>query len=646
MKRNAVALLVHPFKNRLIGRSELKKSIDTCLKNILELASEYQNIRLNVAVPGYMLELVDPLLRTSLRDVHKRGGIEWLATGFTEPFLSMSPRWLSRENIKDGIDMFLQHLGAKPAGFVPAFSNWEPSAIDMLRELGLQYAVLSRNLFSGECRTRCGCWATEHSGSSIVLFPVHGFHHYTAPANLEEWLHMQFAQDPDDTEENQGFSPMKIVTIHYLMPIESSGADPLRWLSSTVKMFDKLLLSYQTVRFGEYLSGGQVLGLQYIPPSLMFASDNSDTVHSFWNWLFTYDQVGVLHRRMMEVCDAVAGRPEARLREKLISQLYYVQDINRFLPGAESGFPHLADRLWTYRRLIDIDRAIHDADRVKGGQIRIVDYLRNGGKSIIMSNAALKLCIDHRNGGSVFEFDYKERSVNLTAGYDSRRHAVPNIRVPGKSKSAFTDRMLRHGTGPEDFMAGQFTEIGDFVGGRFDYKIKKTGSTAKAVLSRQGVLVQDGRNCPMHMEKVYSLENDNSAVSFVYQLSNHSLTAYRLTFAVELCFALPGAGAGLARIVSGKDVFRKPETDRFSFKERTEVVLEDRKAGFRITLATQKPVDVWCYPLIDPARKSGYQGTAVILSVPLALEGSSSWTLMGKCMVRRARPAGESDDAV
>jgi len=36
----------------------------------------------------------------------------------------------------------------------------------------------------------------------------------------------------------------------------------------------------------------------------------------------------------------------------------------------------------------------------------------------------------------------------------------------------------------------------------------------------------------------------------------------------------------------------------------------------------------------------------VILSVPLALEGSSSWTLMGKCMVRRARPAGESDDAV
>jgi hypothetical protein len=264
-----------------------------------------------------------------------------------------------------------------------------------------------------------------------------------------------------------------------------------------------------------------------------------------------------------------------------------------------------------------------------------------------MANAGLKVYIDHRSGGTVFELDLEEQRMNVCAGYNPRRHEVPGVVVPGKSRTAFIDHLISNETTLLDFMNGAYTELGDFVRGRFDYNVKKSSSSVKAVLNRQGALLQADKPCPLYMEKVFALEKDTADLSFVYQLSNRSLTPYSFTFATELTLVLPGASRQLARLGCGKSVWKNLAVDRLSQQDVTEFVLEDNSLGLKISVQTQKPVAVWCFPVGQPSGDNpAYHGTTLVLSAPVSLSESSSWTLMGKLSFRAVRTQGEEPDAI
>jgi hypothetical protein len=273
--------------------------------------------------------------------------------------------------------------------------------------------------------------------------------------------------------------------------------------------------------------------------------------------------------------------------------------------------------------------------------------LRNGTKCLIMSNPALALYIDHHNGGTVFELDCTEPPMNLAAGYNPLRHGVPSIIVPGKSRTLFVDHFLHGGTTLAEFANGVFAELGDFVRGRFDYNVKKSTSSVKAVLNRQGALQQADKTCPLHMEKVFALEKETADLSFVYQFTNRSLMTYAFTFATELTLNLPGATEGLARVMIGGSSFKDLAVARIVQPDVTEIVLEDTLTGFRATLQTQKPVTVWCFPVGQPAGENPpYNGTTIVLLSDVSLTESSNFSLMGKLILRPVKPHGENPDAV
>lgn len=642
MKRHCVALLVHPYKNRLIPREELRESLDGCLRELVAIAEDHRGVRFNLVVPGYILELADGIVLNGIRELRKRGALEWLATGYTEPFVSMSPAWLSRQNVESGIDTYAELLGTKPEGYVPPFANWEPSFIEVLRDLGLTYGVLSEGVFAADYRHRLGFWTAEHAGASIGLFPVHAFHHSNAPASLREWLRHAFGAD------TEGRTPNTLAGIQYMVPLDAPHTEAsLGWLRGAAEALEEMSLEFQSVLFGEYFSDNQPLGLQYVPPSLVFDREREERIHSFGNWLFTHDQVGMIHRKMTEVCGAVASRKDTRTRDRLVRQLFFVQDINRFLPGPASGFPHLSDRLWSYRRLVEIEGVLSEEVHLKGGQIRIADYLRNGSKSIVMSNKGLTVGIDHRKGGAVFELDFRERALNLLAGYNHHPHVVPGIVVPGESRMAFVDHFLPPDVRRAESVGGASTQLGDFLGGRFEYKIKKTKTGVKAVLTRQGALLQGGRNCPLNMEKVFALEGDGSGLSFVYQLSNGSLTPYSFTFATEMTFSLLGAAGGEAQVELGDSEAHTLGREPLWREGIKQLVLTDRRAGVKVQLGLQKEINVWCFPVGDGVGEdTPYQGTTMVISVPVELAGNSAWTLMGKLSCRKLRRKEEARDAV
>ena len=644
MKRHAVALVLQPYKNRLMQPKALKESIDRFAEQLLLLTTENPNFHFNVGLPGYILECVNPLLLSKLREMHKRGCLEWLLTGYTEPFLSFFPAALVEDNIRQGIKTFTELTGAAPEGFLPPFSNWEPSYIATLRTLGLSQTVLSTAALPPEARNYCGYWTTEERGESIALFPSHGLHHYSAPADIIDWLEKLLSRDERATGGEQ------FVALHYLLPLQATGGiDPFRWLRFAVAEIDKRILQYQPVLLHEARTQQPPGGLQHLPACLPLhdANDQAEP-HYFLNRLHSFDQIGIIQRKMMELSDRVTAMKDLRLAAQLKHRLYFLQDINRYLYTKGSGFTVLADRLWSFGQLIRMENEVREYDKTEGGLIRISDFLRNGNKTIIMSNDSLKVYCDYKNGGHIFELDYCDRALNLCAAFNPKPHMPPDVLSPGKSFTSFIDRIHHEETTASDFIAGTVRDLGNFADGAFEYKIKKTAASVKTVLTRQGSFLRGDKSVPLTIEKVFGLEKDGGVLSFVYQLGNHSLASVGFTFAVELAFSLPGAVDRLARLINDKDVHTNIGWECVLLEKTTKWSLVDLSAGVRLQFISQKPLDVFCLPVLGNEQTSDPScGVRIILVSRVSLEQSSTWTLMGNIVCKKLREKRKvADDAV
>jgi 4-alpha-glucanotransferase len=642
MKRHALALLVHPYKNILVGEDAFRSAINGFCRKFLEIATAYQNVPLNLVLPAHMLNNADPLLLSSLREVQKRDRLEWLSPGYTEPFLSFSPQWLTGANIRSGMDTFGELLASKPSGYAPPFSNWEPSCIDTLRDCGIQYVVLSRAVLPLEAQDYCGYWMTEQNGSTMVVFPAHVLHHFSAPANIQDWIEGALRRDPSDE------SVTKLVTIEYLIPlISEESLDPYQWLWSLVKALDGLLLRYQAIRLGEFTALAQPLGLQYIQPQLAITRSEDTTIPFFSNYLHTFEQVGIIQRKMMDIADTLAPIRAQKDVAGFIKQLFFIQDINRFLPAKSGGFTQVRDRLWTYAKMIDIETQLHGREGARGGQVRIADILRNGTKSIVLSNRSIAAYIDHKNGGNIYELDFRDRLANCCACYNAQTHTPPRILVAGKSCASFVDHFLDKDCQRADFLDRSAAQRDDFPRAPFEYKIKKTTTGVKAILARQGVVTVDAKSYPLSIEKVFGLEGDASALSFAYQLSNHTLTSYAFRFAVEFAFALPGAETNEASISCGQQTLSELTSHTATFQNATKLALYDEFLGMSVQFVLQKPVEVWVFPSARPSvADTTYQGTTIVLSSPVALGENGAWSLIGKITFRKLKLKGPVFDAV
>ncbi|HEX2975836.1 MAG TPA: hypothetical protein VHO68_07855 [Bacteroidales bacterium] len=257
MKRNALALLLHPCKNRLMPRTALKDTINTFTSNLLSIAAEFPHLRFNLVLPGYLLESIDVLLLSKMRDLSKMGNLEWVSTGYTEPFLSLSPLDLTNHNILHGMQLFSELTGETPSGFIPPNSNWEPFLIDMLSNAGINYAVLNQDLFPLQTRYSCGYWMAEHTGKALALIATNVINPMTAPAHFIDWLNQIYMQDKNELVTE------KFAAIEYMMPLDG-GSDPFRWLRYAAGEIDKYLLNFKPVRFSEFINSPAALKIALI----------------------------------------------------------------------------------------------------------------------------------------------------------------------------------------------------------------------------------------------------------------------------------------------------------------------------------------------------------------------------------------------
>ncbi|MDD5675491.1 MAG: DUF1926 domain-containing protein, partial [Chitinivibrionales bacterium] len=369
------------------------------------------------------------------------------------------------------------------------------------------------------------------------------------------------------------------------------------------------------------------LGVLHLPPALAADGEEARTAADFLNELFTYDQVGLLQRRLLEVSDNLLSRKESRHLHQLKKRLFFSADINRLAPRPQSGFMATADRLYSFGKIIEVESLLHEKDEIKCGQIRIADILKNGNKSIVMANNACKMFIDHKNGGAVYGLDFREISLNVCAAFAPERHGVPQVLVPGKSKTSFCDHILPAATAPQDFRRGDARELGDLLWGPYNYTVKKNPGGVRAIMRRRAGIMLEGRNYPLTIEKVFGLEKDEPSLSFVYHLENPTLSPYTFLLAIELNLVFPGALMGQAAVtangLSGPLLPSSPQV----FKDVRSFSIDDASIGCQFAFSFPKELDVWFYPLAPEGRP--YQGTCCILSSAITLEANIPWKLMG-----------------
>lgn len=636
MKRHTLALLLHPFKNGLLPRPLLRESIDGFFEILFAMHQRFPQLRLNLVIPGYFLECLDPMHQARLRDMCNRAMMELICTGYTEPFASLSPPELTIENIRHGLQVIKELTGQTPFGFLPPFSNWEPSLIGDLRAMGLRYTLLSNELFPEDTKKICGYWVAEHAGSSIGLVGTNVLNSSTTGPDFIGWLQDMFAGA-------DAAVPEPFLTLHFLIPIRSDKSDEsYRFLERTIESVEKNLLNFQPVCIGDLLSTANPAGLQYIPGSLQLGRRGAVDLH-FLNYLFSFHQVGFMQRKLLDIYDRLPSPEEDdRSRARLLHDLFFVQDINRFLPGNDAGFELHSDRETTYSRLIAIDRQIHARARTSGGRVRITDFLRNGGKTIILSNSNIKAFIDHLHGGQIIGFDFRRQGVNLCSVYNPSRLPQPDINVPGASRTWFLDRILP-AVGTEWDSSSHLSEnLGDFNTGSFDYKIRKSSGGINVSLIRAGSFLQADHPCPLHVEKILGLERDNAQLLFIYQISNPSLMQYHFTFSTEINLFLPGIASECARLRAGDKTYERTGLELLRIPSVTAWDIEDPAGGIRFHLETQKPLTLWCLPPEPP--NAPIEGLRLVMTFPVVLEPSAHTKITGKIFCKSTKKTSRTGD--
>jgi hypothetical protein len=276
----------------------------------------------------------------------------------------------------------------------------------------------------------------------------------------------------------------------------------------------------------------------------------------------------------------------------------------------------------------------------RNGVVRTVDFLRNGYKSIIMANGALKLYLDHKNGAQVYALDYLERSFNACAAYNPRVRQRPNVIVPRESRLLFSDRVFPGPVTFSEYAGGGVKDCSNFSDSAFEYTFKNSPSGVRVLLNCNGGFFDGSKNCPLAMDKVFGLEKDDAALLYSYKLGNASLTDYAFTFGIEMPLALPGAQTGNVRVTGGKQK-REAGREPIILGDVAEWRVEDERAGIAIDFVTQKRVGVWVFP----TEAGAPDGVTMVITCPIELAGNSNALFTGKMTFKKIKARGANDDS-
>jgi len=618
-----------------------------------------------------------------------RGQVEMMTGGYYEPILVAIPGDDRLGQIRKMTRAVREDFGHEAKGAWLTERVWEPPLAKVFAQAGVEYTVVDDAHFhyAGFRGEIFGYYVTEEEGWPLKLYASSKRLRYTIPwrevRETIEWLREEATPEGTkiavmgDDGEKFGLWPG---TYEHLW---KKG-----WMEEFFTALEENSSWLQTITLGEYVKRYPPAGRAYLPDASyeemtewsLPAALSSQIVEikdrlkregqeeilsfirgGFWrHFLVKYPEVNDMHKKMLLVHDKVRAMPPSPWQEKALDELWKGQSNCPYWHGVFGGIylPHI--RAANYQHLLAAERLADEALHPEEGWLEysLVDFRRDTHKELLVSGDSVNLYFDLHRGGTLFEWDWRKKGLNLLNNISRRPegyhkllgqitreseeapktiHEIVEAKEEGLEaflvydsyrRTAFIDHFLPLELPLPDFCKGDYKEIGDFVDQPYKHEIREEPGRLRLTLFRDGYLHQ-GDLLPFRVEKRFSIPSGEVELPVTYRVTNNSPQTITVRFGIELNFGLLSGHSPQAYYeIEGYNSAHLDSTGE------TEKVggfrLVNRDLGLAIRIKVDPEATLWRFPIETVSQsESGferiYQASSLLLHWGLRLEPGRGW---------------------
>lgn len=678
--------------------SVLKWATEEAYQPFLDMLVKRQRIKFSLHITGYLFSWIkknNQGLMDKIKKMVSKGQAELMTGGFYEPIMPSIPDRDKTGQIKKLTEFIKENFSTVPKGAWVAERVWEPHLVGIFGRTGIEYVALDDAHFKSAGLSEenlLGYYITEEQGESIKVFPISQHLRYAipfdTPENVIEYFRSFASEDGSSllvmADDGEKFG---------VWPKTHKHVYDDKWLSRFLDLLEKNSDWLNTTTFSEYMSNFPPVGRIYLPCASYFEmgewslpaqayeefqdvlksvgeKPDGEKVRKFlkggiWrNFLVKYPESNNMYRKMLRVSDKV-GRMRSDAKTSAQDELWQGQCNCSYWHGIFGGLylPHL--RHGVYEHLIKAEK-IADDEIYKGKNrflMEKTDFSGDGSEEVLAGSPFFNLYFSPRNGGSVFELDYKTKNLNLLnvmtrrkEGYHKKlveylknrdqktegiktihemievkeEHLEDYLNYDWYRRSMLSDHFIHPSTKLDDFWKCKYGEQGDFMNQPFVLAAAKEGDGISLTFERSGSVWVENARTPVKVRKTVSF-GDSPAISVDYRITNMSQAAVSLRFSPEFNFALSSP--------DGKDCYYYTESHKGElFSARNEISgigkigMHDAGFGIDILMTFGSPCILWRFPLetvslSESGFERGYQQSVILPIWDLRLEPGGNWNV-------------------
>ena len=688
---------------------------------MIEALERHPQVRLSLHYTGSLLDWfaeAQPTFLERIAALIKRGQVEIVGGGYYEPILPSIPDSDKLTQIRRLSERLAQDFGIEPTGMWIAERVWEPNLPRFLREAGIEWTILDDVHFKNvglEDRDLYGYYATEDQSSVLKVYATSKALRYTVPwrpvhetietlRSLATFDGNRIAVMGDDGEKFGSWPE----TGPYCWGHDGQSG----WVEEFFTALEQNSGWLHTTPLGEYARAYPALGRIYIPTSSyiemtewalppeksytfgkllhQLEHDKQDELlqfmrGGFWrNFLVRYPEINNQHKKMLRVHSLLAHHHDAHAQTHLLK----AQANDTYWHGLFGGIYMGHVRSAIYHHLIKAEQI---ADRVHRGDVpwqhySLTDFDFDTQDELLVESDQQNLYFDLQRGGTLFEWDMRRSSHNLTSvmtrhqesyhrtlreheqerrrvqaqqsraastqegGEPISPHSAVRTKEPDLDRYLVIDRYRRNslidhflpsGLTLSDFAQVRFEEQGTFVEQPYEAHVQQNAEGMTITLSREGIVKRAGAMSPLSVRvtKTLFLPIGKEQLAIRYTIENLSQSRLQTTFATEWNVHLLGGGA------NDQAYYRVANhtLEDSHFDSTGEVAaVQDFHIGNTwiqqdIGFALSTPATLWRFSIetvtgSEAGFERNHQGSCFALLWPLLLEANSAWSVEIHCV--------------
>ena len=561
----------------LIYESVYQKSYMPLIDNILH----FKEIKFTLHFSGNLLEWFlenKPDFIDKIKVMAKRGQIEIIGGGYYEPIFAIIPYRDRIAQMKKLSDLIKKEFGLDVKGAWLSERVWEPNYPSFLSDAGLKYVIVDDNHFRSTGITEKETfysYITEDEGKTLRIFPINEKLRYLTPWKPTYMLieYLKYAADEkgdrcvifmSDAEKMGVWA-----TTHQICYIQGheEGDNGKPFIPA---FFDQIINNnwIKSITLSEYMEKFSAKSLIYLPTAsydkmekwalptrerkaftkirekVRWDPEKQDEYlflrGGFWRYyLVKYPESNNMHKKMLHVrdklilveskLDKVVGQESRNKANNLIkdawTEIYKSQCNDCYWHGLFGGVYLQFLRFSVYTHLINSEIIIDSLNKkflsLENKYISVIplDFNKDSRMDILIESDLLNIYINPRDGGTIFELDYKPKSYNLLntltrwpeAYHDNEDIDKDKIIVDRFKRNMLRVRFYHNNESFKAIEADQYREYGSFVDGEFSIiKNEKNGKSAVIELEQKGNVIDPSSNesYPCSIVKVIKVEEN------------------------------------------------------------------------------------------------------------------------------------------